>query len=418
MIRWIDDTLGTAAFDDPDNQGVEVFDVRVLVDGAANSRATLLSLINRGVERLNQSNKLVVCCDFGISRSNTIAAALIAIRDRVTFDAALDRVQQKTQERRMDFGLVNCVRAALTAEEGRAARGGPLLVTGGSGFLGSWLRRVLPQVERVIAPASQLLALDQGPYALDRLVRETRPSAVVHLANPRVYQTPEIVSAATGMMRNVLEVCGHHGTFLVFASSWNVLNGLRGSESTRQMSDDAPCRPYGNYAVSKALCETMIEYATETSGARVATLRLSPVYGHGSPQPRFIYRTSEALRAGEPVITHRYRNGRPSLQLLHASDAARAILEAATRSVPGRFNVGGQRAITTRAIAETIANVLGIEGSFCETELDAEVAHVTLDCTKARGVLGWTPLVTLEDGLRSLLLPDTERDATTRPADR
>lgn len=305
----------------------------------------------------------------------------------------------------MDYGLVNCVRAALHGDAAPSGGNGPLLVTGGTGFLGSWLKQELPHAHLAISPPARLLALDEGPYALDRLVREHRPATVIHLANPRVYQTPEVVARAVGMMRNVLEVCGHHAVFLVFTSTWNVLNGRRDSEQADEVSDDAPCRPYGNYAVSKALCETMVEYAAATSGARVATLRLSPVYGQGSPQPRFIYRTAEALQAGQPVFTHRYRNGRPSLQLLHAKDAARAILAAAAKRVPGHFNIGGDRSVTTREIADTIGRALGIEGCFRETELDADVAHVTLNCTKAREVLGWTPEMALEDGLRALLRP-------------
>jgi nucleoside-diphosphate-sugar epimerase len=405
MIRWIDHAIGTAAFGDPETQGVDVFDVRGLVDGAANARETLSALIKRGAGRLSQGQRLVVCCDFGISRSNTIAAALIAVRDRVTFDAALERVQQQTQERRMDYGLVNCVRAALHGDSDRGTGSSPLLVTGGTGFLGSWLQRELPPDQKIISPASHVLALDEGPFSLDRLVRENQPSVMIHLANPRVYQTPEIVARAVGMMRNVLEVCTHHDIFLVFTSTWNVLNGRRETGRSDEVLDDTPCQPYGNYAISKALCETMVDYATATSGLRVVTLRLSPVYGRGSAQPRFIYRIAEALQAGQPVFTHRYRNGRPALQLLHAKDAVRAILAAAAKAIPGRFNIGGERALSTREIAETISRVLGIDGRFHETDLDANVAHVTLNCTRAREVLGWVPQIALEDGLRSLLQP-------------
>ena len=90
MIRWIDSALGTAAFGDPATKDHEVLDVRGLVDGRANGTAALRERIDSGLALLRKSERMVVCCDYGISRSNTIAAAILAHRDGLSFDEAMN----------------------------------------------------------------------------------------------------------------------------------------------------------------------------------------------------------------------------------------------------------------------------------------------------------------------------------------
>lgn len=402
MIRWIDATIGTAAFDDPQTAGLEVLDVRSLVDGSSNSSESVTALVREGISKLASSRSIVVCCDHGVSRSNTIAAAIIAERDRVPFDVALERVQRATREARMDYGLVNCVRMAVSEAGSVPAVAGRVLLTGGSGFLGSALRQLSGDQRLLLSPSSAELDLLGSPFGLDRVVAAQRPAVIVHLANARLYQTADIIPQALVMLRNVLDVSSHHGVFVVFASTWNVLNGLK--EAPRAaLSDDVPCRPYGHYATSKALCEQMIDFAKATGRLKASVLRLSPVYGPGSLQPRFIRRVAEQLRAGQPAVTHRYLNGRPELQLTYVTDAARALLSAADSQIDGHFNVGGELALTTVDIAREIARVLKVPFQSREVELKTCVARITLDCSKARREWGWRPETALADGLRAVL---------------
>lgn len=93
------------------------------------------------------------------------------------------------------------------------------------------------------------------------------------------------------------------------------------------------------------------------------------------------------------------------LQLLHVQDAARALVRAADVRVRGRFNVGGQSSLTTQEIARTIAGVLEMPFESREITLTADTAQVTLDCSKARRVLGWAPEIPLEAGLAAMLRP-------------
>jgi UDP-glucuronate decarboxylase len=401
MIRWIDDTLGTAAFDDPDTHGYHVFDVRSLVDGPANGCAALREIIDAGVDALQKHNKLVVCCDYGISRSNTIAASILSRRNGVDFDSALAIVQKQTAEVRMEYGLVQTVRSLFHTVPPLPAVRGRVLITGGTGFLGQWVKKTASNRLDIVIVGSQEINLLSDPYSLDRAIREHRPDTIIHLANPRIYQTPEVIAHSLAMLRNVADVCHGHGIFLVYASSWVVLNGLKSSEEIMAL-DDYPSTPYGNYAISKGLCEQYVDYLTKAGKIQACILRMTPIYGRGSPQPRFLFRTAEACLEGRVVRTHLYRNARPRLQLLHASDAANALILAVEKRIPGRFNIGSDNPLTTHEIAATVARVLGTQYNHEEISLEAEVANISLDSQKAKALLGWQQKTTLDNGIHDL----------------
>lgn len=402
MIRWIDSTLGTAPFEDPETQGFVKLDVRSLVDGPANSSESLLERIEAGLTFLRRYGRLVVCCDYGISRSNTIASAILARRDALPFNQALSLVQQRINEMRMDYGFVQTVRAALAEAALPALNPKCVLVTGGTGFLGQWLERVVEGDFELIRLGSKDLDLAGSPFALDEAVRIHRPVAIIHLANPRIYNTHEVVGESLSMVRNVADVCGEHGVFLVFPSGWVVFSGNK-EDGDLMLKEDALPMPYGNYAMSKSLCEHLVNYLRQGCKLHACILRLTPIYGPGSNLPRFLFRMAEACREGKPLVTHLYSNGRPKLQLLHAEDAARSLLLAAERRIEGTFNIGGAESHSTHDLAKLIAEVLDTPASSQEIQLLAKVANITLDTSKARSVLGWEPKVDLKSSIARLL---------------
>jgi nucleoside-diphosphate-sugar epimerase len=194
----------------------------------------------------------------------------------------------------------------------------------------------------------------------------------------------------------------------VFASSVYVFNGRR-NQGDVIVSDDEPPQPFGNYSMAKALCEHMAGYLRQSESLRSTVLRLTSLYGPGSTMPPFLFRMAEHSRAGKPLVTHLYRNGRPKLQLLHVEDAARALIAAAQRRIEGTFNIGGAEAQSTRDLARLIAEILDSSSESREIELEATVANVILDTAKAREMLDWSPKVGLREGFTDLFssLPAT-----------
>ncbi|MEO7100027.1 MAG: NAD-dependent epimerase/dehydratase family protein [Luteolibacter sp.] len=403
MIRWIDDKLGTAAFEDPATDGYAKLDVRGLVDGPANKPDALVERIETGLAMLAESGQLIVCCEFGISRSNTIASAILARRDGLPFDEAAARVRQQVGELRMDYGFVQTVRNTIEPDPLPPLNPRRVIVTGGTGFLGKWLERIAGDSLELVLLGSKDIDIAASPFELDAAVRKHRPATIIHLATPRVRHTHEVVGQSVAMLRNVADVCGQHDIFLVYASSCVVFSG-RKNEGEHTAGDDEIPQPYGNYAMAKALCEQMVGYLRQGGKLRSSMLRLTHIYGPGSTLPPFLFRTAENSRAGKPLVTHRYRNGRPKLQFLHVRDAALALLAAAERRIEGTFNIGGTEALSTRDLVKLIAEVLDSPSESQEVELEAAVANVVLDISKAREQLGWSPSIGLREGFTDLFV--------------
>lgn len=78
---------------------------------------------------------MVVACDFGISRSNAIAAGILSLVENKSYDRAVQEVVDATAEREIKLDLVEAVRLALGEVRQQADRR-TVLVTGATGFKG------------------------------------------------------------------------------------------------------------------------------------------------------------------------------------------------------------------------------------------------------------------------------------------
>lgn len=403
MIRWITDRLGTAPATSADiTDDLRVLDVRDMVDKHGNEADAVRGKIEQGVAALGEGVRLVVCCDYGISRSNSIAAGILAVTEDIPLSQAARRVSAATGELDMKLEPMAAVSAAL-GQARRAAHDGDtprLLVTGGSGFIGQALKRAQPQL------ASGFVSRDDadlmgGPLALDILAKESGAQRILHLANPRVYTSNRALGEMVTMLRNVLDVCRANDAELIYLSGWEVYSGYRSPEITAD--EQLPLLPKGPYGEAKLLCENLIELHRRLYGLRATIVRPTPVYGPGSDRPKFIFNFLAKALASAPIRCHQYANGKPALELLHVDDLIAAILAILARPVGGSVNLGGGRLITTEAIARMIVDIVG-SGSVIEVnQIADDVANVRMDASLAKREIGWEPRIRFEQGLRQLI---------------
>lgn len=403
MIRWITEALGTAAFTDPEiDATLAVVDVRDLVDKHGNPADAMREKIERGVALLREGRRLVVCCDYGISRSNAVAAGVLSRRDGVSLEVALRRVMKATGEQEIKLEPLRSVRAALATEaETRDASAPRVLITGGAGFVGGRLRAALGESVFHCAPSRSEADLVAGALELDLLVKEHRINCIVHLANPRVYTSNKALGETVTMLRNTLEVCRDNDLRLVYPSSWEVYSGYRGIGILT--NEAVPLFPKGPYGETKALCEYMIELHRAHHGLRCALLRSSPLYGAGSDRPKFIYNFLEKALRGQAVQSHRYLNGDPCLDLMSVDDFVAALSLAVHADFVGTLNLGSGETVSTREVAEWIVRQCGSTSRVESRQIEEHAPNIAMDYRRAKHVLGWYPRTTWQAGLAHLM---------------
>lgn len=290
-----------------------------------------------------------------------------------------------------------------------------VLVTGPDGLLGGWVARSLlergSEVVLLRRPGAGARPLPEGaelaegdladPGSLESVLRRRPCSTVLHLAA----QT-QVAAAAEAPVE----------TFAVnVAGTWNLLDACRSADVERVVvassdkvygpaeelpcPESAPLAARHPYDVSKACADMIARSYAATYGLGVAVLRLPNVYGaRDANRARLVPAVCAALLAGRaPYIRS---DGSPRRDLLHASDAAAALL-----AVPAdgeAYNAGSGTTYSVREITDELVaasgTALGAEYATIPTP-PGELAAGWLDAGKLTAATGWTPRTPLAEGL-------------------
>jgi nucleoside-diphosphate-sugar epimerase len=303
---------------------------------------------------------------------------------------------------------------------------GVVLVTGGAGFIGSHLvERLLIDGARVrildnfsmgsranlpfVAKAGKRLEMIRGDIRnLTTVLRAARGARVIfHQAAmrsvPRSVKDPLGANEnnVTGTL-NVLEAARRcRVPRVVYASSSSVY-GDRPDLPKREEQPPAPISPY---AVSKAAGEQYAAvwarlYGVETVGLRYFNVfgpRQDPKSEYAAVIPRFIL---WGLK-GKPLEVH--GDGTQSRDFTYIDNVVEAnVLAALAPAVGGEvFNVGCGERVSLLEIIGKLEAILGRRLARKHTPPRAgDVPHTLADVAKAKRLLGYSPLVDFDDGLR------------------
>ncbi len=217
-----------------------------------------------------------------------------------------------------------------------------LLITGGSGYLGSHLIQVAAvrgwevyttYFSRPLAPAhGAALPLDlRDANAVRALLREIRPAAIVHTACSN--RDPGNVSAIAPAARHLASAARESGLRFVHLSTDLVFDGEHAP-----YADDSPPTPIGDYGRVKAEAERVV---AEIDPAAVA-VRPSLIWSL-APIDRQTGWLVDGVRRGERVtlFTDEYRCP------VYVHDLCAALLELASRpDLSGLMNLGGPQSLS------------------------------------------------------------------------
>jgi CDP-glucose 4,6-dehydratase len=304
----------------------------------------------------------------------------------------------------------------------------PTLVTGATGLLGGWLVRSLlaegadvvclvrdwvPQSELVRASLIERVKVVRGDVReqamMERLLGEYEIDTVIHLAaqtivgiaNRNPVSTFETNIAGTW---SLLEACRRSPTVkqIVIASS----DKAYGEHDSLPYSEDAPLMGQHPYDVSKSCADLIAQAYGATYGLPLAITRCGNFYGGGDLNwNRIVPGTIRSILRGQrPVIRS---DGQYVRDYFYAEDGAAAHMLLAERlagnsDLQGQaFNFSNELQVTVLELVERILSMMnsGLEPDV-RGEAANEIRHQYLSAAKARRMLGWQPLFTLDEGLR------------------
>jgi dTDP-D-glucose 4,6-dehydratase len=304
----------------------------------------------------------------------------------------------------------------------------PTLVTGATGLLGGWLvRRLLeaeadvvclvrdwvPQSEFVRTRLNDRVKVVTGDVRsqslLERVLGEYEIDTVIHLA------AQTIVSIANRNPVSTLETN--------IAGTWAMLEACRRSSSVKQIvvassdkaygehkqlpyNEDAPLVGRHPYDVSKSCADLIAQSYAVTYRLPVAITRSGNFYGGGDLNwNRLVPGTIRSvLRGKRPVIRS---DGKFVRDYLYVDDGAAANMLLAERLASDNtligqaFNFSNESQATVLEVAERILKLMRSElEPEVRNEAVNEIREQYLNAQKARQILDWKPLFTLDEGLR------------------
>ncbi|GMU35889.1 MAG: GDP-L-fucose synthase [Phycisphaerae bacterium] len=290
-------------------------------------------------------------------------------------------------------------------------------VTGGAGFLGRAVCRRLEalQPRALIIPRRKEYDLTHTGDA-ERLIRDTRPDLVVHLAAEvggigANRERPGRFFYANMMMGvNLIESARRHGVgkFVQIGTVCAYPKHCPPPFREEDLWSGFPEETNAPYGVAKRALLTMLQAYRAEYGFKGVYLLPVNLYGPGDnfdPRtshviPALIRRFSEASARGASEVVC-WGTGTASREFLYVDDAAEGIVRACEVYDDGEpINLGTGREVTVAELAAMIARILGYSGSirWDGTMPDGQPRR-QLDVSRAKARLDWRARTPLERGL-------------------
>jgi len=299
-----------------------------------------------------------------------------------------------------------------------------VLVTGGAGFIGSnFVRYLLNQTKCAAINLDKLTYAGnlnnikdlrsekrhkfiRGDIRNRKLVGPLvkRADAVVNFAAEshvdRSIQTPDVFVETNVLgVQVLLEACRRFGVRFEQISTDEVY----GSRTQGSFSESDVLNPSSPYSASKAAADLLVSAYHRTYGMEVVVTRSTNNYGPNQHPEKLIPRLITNALRGKPLpIYGTGENIRDWIFVKDNCDAIRLVLEKGDKGQV--YNIAGEHERSNISIAREVLNRLSLPEEMIEFVHDrpGHDFRYSLNCEKIRH-LGWTPRVSLDEGLQKTI---------------
>jgi UDP-glucose 4-epimerase len=299
------------------------------------------------------------------------------------------------------------------------------IITGGAGFIGSMLCKILAeQGEEVVVidnlrngqrelitalkPEVQLFEVDiRDTVSVQKIIKDIRPRGVCHLAAihfiPYCNRFPiEAMDINVQGTLSILEACKAAPPEMVVVASTAAVYGI-GDEPYSETDRPEPIDIYG---ISKYTCEQLAKLYTANTGAPSIAARLFNAVGPNETNPHLVPQLLNQLIRGERVVS--LGNLEPLRDYIHTSDLARALICALKHQQKGFdiFNIGTGKEYSVLDVVKMCENILQQK---IEIQQDPKLTrkvermHLCSNNSKIRQAMGWEPKFGIREMLKDLL---------------
>lgn len=278
-----------------------------------------------------------------------------------------------------------------------------ILVTGGSGYLGTHVRRFFNADDfsrrsflDVLNPHDAVMVADYDVVIHLAAHMDKDPTAAEACFRTNVEGT-------ANLLRNM-----QPNSVFIYASTKDVYGGF--ADDYKEVPETCSTDFCGQSPLdwSKLIAERYVELYSHMRGFRSCIFRASTVYARPSEDndPSFVTYYVESVKYGEPIQFP--AEGKPIRDILHVDDFSRACRAFIDSDVTrGLYNLGGgiMNSGTLREIVDRIASIIQCDAVIDETaKIPAPIpVNYISDITHVRDELGWQPDLDLDAGLQSVL---------------